>query len=62
MKQSPKRSEWGYFDDQLHDFGKTQISYSDETFRVYVEGLIGDDIFETNAYDKWVGVAIRFMY
>jgi hypothetical protein len=28
----------------------------------YVEGLIGDDVFETNAYNKAVGVAIRFMY
>ena len=26
---------------------------------VYVEGLIGDDIFETNAYNKGDGVAIR---
>ena len=28
----------------------------------YVEGLIGDDVFETNAYNKGIGVAVRFMY
>ena len=28
----------------------------------YVEGLIGDDVFETNAYNKGIGVALRFMF
>jgi len=28
----------------------------------YVEGLVGDNVFSTNAYNYGVGVAVRFMY